>query len=152
MAALPGEEFALFHGQGTKHLFCSPLPAPHWPCHSQEVLPMVFAWTWGMILNGCYKVIKVERSGSGINSPQEPVFTPWPCPEPRKNWSTLWAPSSRDALDVWVFWLMLSKGRKYSSDSVPNREMTFFQHSRLQPSFPTVLQSRSSPGSCWERG
>lgn len=113
---------------------------------------MVFAWTWGMILNGCYKVIKVERSGLGINSPQEPVCIPWPCPEPRKNWSTLWVPSSRDTLDIWVFWLTLSKGRKYSSDSVPNQEMTFSQHSCLQPSFPTVLQSQGSPGPCWEQG
>lgn len=38
----------------------------------------------GVILNGCYKVIKVERSGLGTNSPQESVFTPWPCPEPKK--------------------------------------------------------------------
>lgn len=53
---------------------------------------MVFAWTWGMILNGCYKVIKVERPGLGINSSQEAVLTPWPCPELRKNQSTLWAP------------------------------------------------------------
>lgn len=44
-AALLGEEFVLFHGEGKKYLLCSPLPAPHQGCHSQEVLPMVFAWT-----------------------------------------------------------------------------------------------------------